>query len=150
MPVSMEFSFSHHYSSSAEGIEVPVTLGNGGQFVDLIAKLDTGAAHCIFERRYAKILGINPESGRLQRFRTAAGSFAAYEHRRVLQVVGIALSTARREKFVFESSPGLNVLGYLMTPSSAKSPYPTVVRVPGHGRGLDDVIGVDGPGPLAL
>jgi hypothetical protein len=93
MPVSMEFSFSHHYSSSAEGIEVPVTLGSGGQSVDLLAKLDTGAAYCIFDRRYAEMLGINPESGRLQHFRTATGSFAAYEHEVVLQVLGIAFST---------------------------------------------------------
>jgi hypothetical protein len=76
-----------------EGIEVPVTLGNGGQSVDLLAKLDTGAAHCTFERRYAEILGINPESGRLQRFRTATGSFAVYEHEFDLQVLGIAFST---------------------------------------------------------
>src|SRR5215472_10655969 len=52
----------------------------------------------------------------------------------------------RREKFVFESSPGLNVLGYLLTPSNAKPPYPTVVCVPGHGRGVDDIIGVDDQG----
>ena len=77
----------HQYNSSEEGIEVPVTLGNGGQSVDLIAKLDTGAANCIFERRYAEILGINPESGRLQRFRTMTGSFAAYEHEVTLQVL---------------------------------------------------------------
>jgi hypothetical protein len=94
MPVSLEFSFSHRYSSSAQGIEVPVTLGSGGQSVDLIANLDTGAAHCIFERRYAEMLGMNPESGRLQRFRTATGSFAAYEHEVSLQVLGIAFSTA--------------------------------------------------------
>ena len=93
MPVSMEFSVSHQYNFSAEGIEVPVTLGNGGQSVDLIAKLDTGAANCIFERRYAEILGINPESGRLQRFRTMTGSFAAYEHEVNLQVLSIAFST---------------------------------------------------------
>src|SRR5262245_59462933 len=40
----------------------------------------------------------------------------------------------RREKFVFESSRGLNVLGYLLTPPDAKPPYATVVCVPGHGR----------------
>ena len=40
------------------------------------------------------MLGINPESGRLQRFRTATGSFAAYEHEVTLQVLGIAFSTA--------------------------------------------------------
>ena len=89
----MEFSVSHQYNSSAEGIEVPDSRGNGGQSVDLIAKLDTGAANCIFERRYAEILGINPESGRLQRFRTMTGSFAAYEHEVTLQVLSIAFST---------------------------------------------------------
>src|SRR6266481_4767661 len=52
----------------------------------------------------------------------------------------------RREKFVFESSPGLHVLGYLLTPTSAKPPYATVVSVPGHGRGVDDIIGVDDNG----
>ncbi len=52
----------------------------------------------------------------------------------------------KREKFVFESSPGLNVLGYLLTPTNAKPPYPTVVCVPGHGRGVDDIIGVDNEG----
>src|SRR5262249_48234467 len=31
----------------------------------------------------------------------------------------------RREKFVFESSPGLYVLGYLLTPKDAKAPYAT-------------------------
>jgi hypothetical protein len=101
MPVSMEFSFSHHYSSSAVGIEVPVTFGNGGQSVDLIAKLDTGADHCIFERRYAEILGINPESGRLQRFQTATGSFAAYEHEVGLQVLGVAFSTSSLPKTLY-------------------------------------------------
>jgi dienelactone hydrolase len=52
----------------------------------------------------------------------------------------------RREKFVFESSPGLNVLGYLLTPASGKPPYATVVSVPGHGRGVDDIIGIDDNG----
>jgi len=35
------------------------------------------------------------------------------------------------------------VLGYLLTPSSAKRPYPTVVCIPGHGRGVDDIVGID-------
>lgn len=52
----------------------------------------------------------------------------------------------RREKFIFESSPGLNVLGYLLTPSGSKPPYATMVCVPGHGRGVDDIIGVDDNG----
>jgi dienelactone hydrolase len=52
----------------------------------------------------------------------------------------------RREKFIFESSPGLNVLGYLLTPKNAQPPYAAVVSVPGHGRGVDDIIGVDDNG----
>jgi dienelactone hydrolase len=52
----------------------------------------------------------------------------------------------RREKFVFESSPGLAVLGYLLTPAGAKPPHPTMICVPGHGRGVDDIVGVDNQG----
>jgi predicted aspartyl protease len=92
MPVSLEFSVSHQYNSSADGIEVPVTLRIGGQSVDLIAKLDTGAAHCIFDRRYAEMLGLGVESGRLQRFRIATGSFAAYAHEVTLETLGIGFS----------------------------------------------------------
>jgi hypothetical protein len=92
MPVSLEFSVSHRYNSSADGIEVPVTLRIGGQSVDLTTKLDTGAAYCIFDRRYAEMLRLDVESGRLQRFRTATGSFAAYEHEVTLQTLGIAFS----------------------------------------------------------
>jgi len=54
---------------SADGIEVPTELRVGAQTVGLMARLDTGAAHCIFERRYAEELGLAVESGRAQRFR---------------------------------------------------------------------------------
>jgi dienelactone hydrolase len=49
----------------------------------------------------------------------------------------------RREKFVFESRPGLSVLGYLLTPVKARPPLAGVVCVPGHGRGVDDIVGID-------
>ncbi len=49
----------------------------------------------------------------------------------------------RREKFIFESRPGLGVLGYLLTPAKAKPPFRTMVCVPGHGRGVDDIVGID-------
>ena len=52
----------------------------------------------------------------------------------------------RREKFVFESRPGLAVLGYLLTPANMKPPYRTMVCVPGHGRGVDDIVGIDDQG----
>lgn len=52
----------------------------------------------------------------------------------------------RREKFLFESRPGLYVLGYLLAPSKSKPPYATMICVPGHGRGVDDIVGIDAEG----
>lgn len=52
----------------------------------------------------------------------------------------------RREKFVFESRPGVHVLGYLLTPASGRAPFPAMVCVPGHGRGVDDIVGIDAKG----
>src|SRR5262249_38645466 len=49
----------------------------------------------------------------------------------------------RREKLVFDSRRGVSVLAYLLIPTHAKTPAPTVICVPGHGRGVDDVVGVD-------
>lgn len=52
----------------------------------------------------------------------------------------------RREKFVFESRPGSFVLGYLLTPKAGAAPHAAVVCVPGHGRGVDDIVGIDDHG----
>ena len=52
----------------------------------------------------------------------------------------------RREKFVFHSRPDLAVLGYLLTPKSAQPPYASVIAIPGHGRGVDDIVGIDDQG----
>ena len=46
----------------------------------LLAKLDTGATHCIFERVYGEQLGLNIESGQSRTFHTANGEFQAYGH----------------------------------------------------------------------
>ena len=92
MPVSLAFDAAHHYTGALDGIEVPIALSTGRQSVELLARLDTGAAHCIFERKYAEMLGVDVDSGRLQRFRTVAGSFAAYEHEATIQTLGIEFS----------------------------------------------------------
>src|SRR5262245_55030093 len=43
----------------------------------------------------------------------------------------------RREKIVFDSRPGVSVLAYVLLPSNARTPAPTMICVPGHGRGVD-------------
>jgi dienelactone hydrolase len=52
----------------------------------------------------------------------------------------------RREKIVFDSRPGVSVLAYLLLPDKAQPPAATVICVPGHGRGVDDIVGIDEQG----
>ncbi len=52
----------------------------------------------------------------------------------------------RREKVVFDARPGVSVLAYVLVPERARGPVPTVVCVPGHGRGVDDLVGIDDQG----
>ena len=49
----------------------------------------------------------------------------------------------RREKIVFDSRPGVSVLAYLLLPETARKPAATMICVPGHGRGVDDIVGID-------
>lgn len=48
-----------------------------------------------------------------------------------------------REKIWFESRPGNGVILYLLLPAGSPAPHPAVVCVPGHGRGVDDIVGID-------
>ncbi len=93
MPILIEFAASCHYASE-NGIEIPTELSVGNENVALIATLDTGAAHCIFERRYGEELGLDVEAGRTQRFRTMAGFFVAYEHEVTIHTLGIEFPAA--------------------------------------------------------
>jgi dienelactone hydrolase len=52
----------------------------------------------------------------------------------------------RREKIVFDSRPGVSVLAYVLLPTTARTPAPGVICVPGHGRGVDDIVGIDDQG----
>jgi len=57
-----------------------------------------------------------------------------------------AFPTYRREKIAFDSRPGSSVLAYALIPAHAKAPASTVICVPGHGRGVDDIVGIDEQG----
>jgi dienelactone hydrolase len=51
-----------------------------------------------------------------------------------------------RQRFFFSSRPGVSVTGYLLLPANARKPMPVVICVPGHGRGVDDIVGIDEQG----
>jgi hypothetical protein len=77
----LTFRRSHDYATeSRTGITIPVTLTVGRKSVRLLAKLDTGATHCIFERVYGEQLELNIEASQPKTFRTANSEFQAYGH----------------------------------------------------------------------
>lgn len=76
----LSFSTRYDYSAFSEGIEVEVTLSNGESSQRLIAKVDTGATFCIFQREFGEAVGIDVETGQRLAFSTAAGPFIAYGH----------------------------------------------------------------------
>ena len=60
---------------------MPITLKVAeARAVRLLAKLDTGASFCVFQRAYAEQLGIDVESGQIEVVNTPTGSFDAYGH----------------------------------------------------------------------
>lgn len=52
----------------------------------------------------------------------------------------------QREQFLIESRPGVAVVGYLLTPASGSKPHATMLCIPGHGRGVNDIVGIDEQG----
>ena len=48
-----------------------------------------------------------------------------------------------REKIVFNSRSDVSVLAYLLMPNTAPRPAPVMICIPGHGRGVDDIVGID-------
>jgi len=57
-----------------------------------------------------------------------------------------AFAGYRREKIVFDGRPGVSVLAYVLVPQNVKTPAATMICVPGHGRGVDDIVGIDEQG----
>lgn len=54
--------------------------------------------------------------------------------------------TYRREKLIFTTRPGVSCLIYVLTPTGTAGRLPAVICVPGHGRGVDDIVGIDAEG----
>jgi len=106
---AIEFSTVHDYDTLKTGITIPVTLGYNSRTVDFEAKLDTGSSHCIFERRLGENLGLEIESGELEKIGTATVGFFAYGHEVSLSVLEI--ETYATVYFAKEESFTRNVLG---------------------------------------
>jgi hypothetical protein len=77
---ALSFREKWSYSASQSGIELWIGLNHESRSVRFLAKVDTGAAFCIFQREYAEQLGIDVESGQYRKVNTATGSFDVYGH----------------------------------------------------------------------
>lgn len=53
-----------------------------------------------------------------------------------------------RQTVVFNSRENLSVYGYLLLPKEYKAPGGCVICLPGHGRGVDDIVGINEDGSL--
>lgn len=109
MPQEIVFDVLHEYDTLEIGIVVPTIPKLGGDSVDVKAKVDTGAAFCVFERVHGLRLGLEIESGTPLRMITATGAFDTFGHTINLSVLGI--ETEATVYFAAEESFFLNILG---------------------------------------
>jgi hypothetical protein len=90
--ISLEFDGDFEYKETSAGILVPIRLTHGDYSVELSARLDTGAADCLFDRSYADILGLS-DSGIEREYRTVTGSFKAFGHEVTIETLGLEWSS---------------------------------------------------------
>jgi hypothetical protein len=88
----IDFDSRYGYQENASGILIPVALTWGGRSVELKARLDIGAADCLFDVHYAEVLGIDVTSGVERTYRTVAGSFRAFGHELTISTLGMEWS----------------------------------------------------------
>jgi hypothetical protein len=82
----LDFEKLIRYDAGESGITVNTTLKFSDKSVSFPAKIDTGSAFCIFERKYGEELGLKITEGLFQRVGTATGIFVAYGFRLTLQI----------------------------------------------------------------
>jgi hypothetical protein len=105
----LAFGTLYEYATLESGITIPVALSVGAKVVDLFAKVDTGAAYCVFQREFGEDLGLDIERGDFQRLETLTGAFPVFGHEVTLHTLGLSFEA----QVYFASITGFprNVLG---------------------------------------
>ncbi len=81
MAYQLDFEKLVSFDDTGDGIALEAEIRYSDVSVKIEARIDTGAAYSIFERRFGEQLGLDIESGMRQRFGTATGGFYAYGFR---------------------------------------------------------------------
>ena len=105
----LRFSDRRTDDSRLEGITIPAVLKTGRNKVEMLARIDTGASDCLFERAYGEALGIRVEEGVPRTYSTAIGPFDAYGHEISIQALGA--KTTATAYFFADRGIERNVLG---------------------------------------
>ncbi len=105
----LTFAQEHRYPDDEEGISISVNLVYGNPAFRVDAKVDPGAAVCLFSHEVGQKLGIPIEQGIPIRLGGLGGSLEAYGHEVILQTGDIAFQSL----VYFAKYPGLqrNLLG---------------------------------------
>jgi hypothetical protein len=105
----LEFTEEHRSADDDSGIPIRVKLAFVGREVEVTAKVDTGAAVCLFSQEAGLALGIQIEQGVPQRLGGLAGSLEAFGHEVTLQTGNLVFQST----VYFAKQPGLprNLLG---------------------------------------
>lgn len=56
--------------------------------------------------------------------------------------------TYTRETVLFQSRPNMTVFGYLLLPKDFETPGPVILCLHGHGRGVDEIVGIQEDGAM--
>jgi hypothetical protein len=107
---TLDFNVRYEYAQSRSGIEVPIRLSVGADHsVEFLAKVDSGADFCIFQREYAELLELRMHEGVHRRFSTATGAFDTRGH--VVKISCLGYDVESEVFFSVEEGFPRNVLG---------------------------------------
>ena len=93
----LSFPLRYQFTRTKDGLMIPVSLSSGAQYEQTMAKVDTGAEHCLFRREIAEMLALEVESGLPNTFRTLTGTITgtieAFGHEVTLQSFEFAIQS---------------------------------------------------------
>lgn len=109
MPTQLTFTEKLSYKDESSGINIGVMLSHGENDIFVSAKVDTGAAVCLFSREAGAELGIEVEHGIPITLDSLGGSVEAFGHEVILQTGELIFQSL----VYFAKYPGLprNLLG---------------------------------------
>ena len=90
----LDFTQEYLYSDETDGISIPTHLSYRGKSIVVSAKLDTGAACCLFRDEHAKDLGVPVEEGAYTILDTLGGPLESFGHEVTIQTCGLTFQAS--------------------------------------------------------